>query len=111
MVKAIDEGRGPLGRKRRVHLPEAYVQVTQKCHDGRFLLGGRQDRDMYLPMVNDLVIELGYHLVSYCIQDNHIHLLLKTPTQIKGKTLSAFIHRLNTAFGQEKTEKTGTAIV
>ncbi len=88
-----------MGRPKSRHIPCALVHVVQRCHDRRYLLRGPGDKDAYARALQETAELLGYGVVSWCVQDNHVHLLLKTPPAIRGRTLAAFMHRLNSRFG------------
>lgn len=94
-----------MGRPRRVHRSNALVHVTQQCHNGVFLLRRPEDRDLYLAVVSEVALAMSYLLLSFCIQESHIHLLLQTPVTIDGYTLSAFMHRVNTTFGKRYNKR------
>ena len=75
------------GRPRSQHVPCALVHVGQRCHDRRFLLRGPGDKDAYAQALRETAERTGYGVVSWCVQDNHVHLLLRTPPRIRGRTL------------------------
>jgi len=90
-----------MGRKRRIHLPETIVHVSQCCLNREALIKERHDKDRYIHILREKATLLDYTLINYSIRDNNIGLILKTPERIKDHTLSAFMHRLNTSFGKQ----------
>lgn len=88
-----------MGRNPTRHIPGALVHVVQRCHNRAPLLAGPGDKFAYLKALRETAAKMNYGVVSYCILDNHIHLLLWTPPVIRNHTLSAFMHRLNNRFG------------
>lgn len=90
-----------MGRPRRIHLPNCFVLVSQRCNHGEELLRHPAIKAMYLAILAQVAREMGYEVVYFCLQDNHIHLLLRTPAEIAGHTLAAFMHRVNSAFGHQ----------
>jgi REP element-mobilizing transposase RayT len=88
-----------MARKRRVHIPNAYVHVSHRCNHGQPLFADPKVRALFLAVLDQVAAALGYEILYYCLQDNHIHLILFTPPAIAGHTLSTFMHRLDSAFG------------
>ncbi|MBP7866353.1 MAG: transposase [Acidobacteria bacterium] len=88
-----------MGRSLRRHIPNALVHVVQRCHNRASLLSGPGDKFAYLKALRETAVEMNYGVVSYCVMDNHTHLLLRTPPMIRNHTLAAFMHRLNIRFG------------
>jgi REP element-mobilizing transposase RayT len=88
-----------MARRRRVHIPNSFVHVSHRCNHGDPLLEDPKVRAIFLQVLQEVVIKFGYEVLYYCVQDNHIHLILFTPPQIEGRTLSSFMHRLDTTFG------------
>lgn len=89
-----------MGRPLRRHLPSSYVRVTQECHNASALLSEGSDRTLYLDLLAGCLALLNYHLVNFYIRETGIELLLLTSPTIEGHSLSAFMHRLNTAFSR-----------
>lgn len=96
-----------MGRPRRIHIPNSFVHVTQKCHNAAMLLFRDVDKALYLSILKREAEKLGYQVISFCIQDNHIHIILLTPAEIEEHTLSEFMHRVNTIFGHQFNQKYG----
>lgn len=88
-----------MARPRRVHIPNSFVHVARKCRNGDYLLADSKVKDLFLTVLAEVAEAMGYEVVYYCLQDNHIHLALFTPAAIEGHTLSTFMHRLDTRFG------------
>ena len=88
-----------MARRRRVHIPNAFVHVSHRCNHGDFLFADPKVKLLFLTVLEAVATELGYEVVYFCVQDNHIHLILFTPPEIEGHTLSSFMHRLDSTFG------------
>lgn len=88
-----------MGRPLRAHMPGKYVRVTRECHNSSPLLQRGPDRTLYLSLLGRFTRLLGFRLISFSILECTIELLLQAPPGIAGRTLSALLHRLNTAFG------------
>ena len=96
-----------MGRARRIHVPDCVVLVTQVCHDRKMLLRDRSDKATYLRQLQERLDRFDYTLISYCLGDGDVRLLLRTPQTSAGHTLSAFMHSLNTAFGRRYNRRHG----
>ena len=96
-----------MGRARRVHLPNAFVHVTQKCHNSAMLLLDEADKALYLEILQQVALELSYEVISYNLQDTHPHEVLRTPPQVVGHTLSEFMFRLNNRFSHRFNARHG----
>jgi REP element-mobilizing transposase RayT len=90
-----------MGRTRRLHIPDAYVHVTQKCHNSSMLLMKDEDKLLYLSILAQVAEKMRYDIVSFCLQDNHFHFILKTPPIIENHTLSQFMHAVNNIFSHQ----------
>ena len=88
-----------MARRRRVHIPNSFVHVSHRCNHGEALLADPRVKALFLAALDEVAQALGYEVVYYCLQDNHLHLFLLTPPEIEGHTLSTFMHRLDSAFG------------
>ena len=88
-----------MARPRRVHIPNSFVHVSRQCRDGEYRLEDPEVKTLFLAVLAEVAAAMGYQVAYYCLQDNHIHLQLFTPTAIEGHTLSTFMHRLDTRFG------------
>jgi len=90
-----------MGRHRRVHIPDAFVHVSQRCHNGAMLLIDDPDKDRYLSILAEVAERMQYEIVSFCLQNNHFHFILKTPPQIENHTLAQFMHVVNNRFSHQ----------
>lgn len=90
-----------MGRHRRVHIPDAFVHVSQRCHNGAMLLLDDPDKDRYLTILAQVAEHMHYEIVSFCLQDNHFHFVLKTPPLIENHTLAQFMHAVNNRFSHQ----------
>jgi REP element-mobilizing transposase RayT len=88
-----------MARRRRVHVPNSFVHVSHRCAHGEPLLDDPKVKALFLAVLQEVSARLGYQVLYYCLQDNHLHLILFTPPQIEGHTLSSFMHLLDTTFG------------
>lgn len=88
-----------MARPRRVHIPNSFVHVSRRCRGGDYRLEDPAVKALFLTVLAEVAAAMGYQVVYYCLQDNHIHLELFTPAAIEGHTLSTFMHRLDSAFG------------
>jgi REP element-mobilizing transposase RayT len=88
-----------MARRRRVHMPNALVHISHRCAAGAALLTEPRVKALYLAVLAEVAARLGYEVLYYCLQDNHLHLILFTPPEIEDHTLASFMHRLDSTFG------------
>lgn len=50
----------------------------------------------YIKLLNKNKKEYDIDIISYCVMDNHVHILINTESTIK---LTRFMHKVNTAYG------------
>jgi REP element-mobilizing transposase RayT len=82
---------------------EAYYHVTSRCALQEFLMGPA-DKDMFVKMMRRAERFSGVHIVTYCVMDNHFHILVKIPKSrdISEATLK---ERISILYGEEKAER------
>ncbi|NLB66672.1 MAG: hypothetical protein GX803_09410 [Lentisphaerae bacterium] len=81
-------------RKLRIHFPGAIYHITMRGVNRGDLFLQDTDRLRFLEQLAESVEKFRIRLYLYSLMPNHIHLLLETP---RGN-LSAFMHRLQTAY-------------
>ena len=62
-------------RANRYILPGYIYHLTHRCHDRKFLLKFRKDRDGYRRRLRQAVRKYDLSLLSYNITSNHVHLI------------------------------------
>ena len=88
-----------MARRRRFHLPDAIVHVCHRCNHGEALLADPKIKELFLEVLQEAAARFDYEVLYFSVQDTHPHLLLRTPPEIEGHTLSAFMHWLDMVFG------------
>ncbi len=80
--------------------PRSYIQttffhvITQGINKS-YIYEYPEDIKYYIKIMYELEKELDVKLISYCIMNNHAHILIKTE---KVMELSKYMHRLNTKY-------------
>lgn len=83
-------------RKPRVEFPGAVVHVYARGNRKQDIYVDDVDRQSYLTLLGQVVVRQGWLCLAYCLMDNHVHLLVKTPEP----NLAAGIQRLHGLHGQ-----------
>src|SRR3712207_7313843 len=66
-------------RKPREEEPGAIHHVYARGNNRRLIYEDDRDRALYLAMLAAVVRRHEWHLLAYCLMDNHVHLLVETP--------------------------------
>jgi REP element-mobilizing transposase RayT len=89
-------GRGEpfISRPLRIEYPGAYYHVIQRGNERGAIFTSDRDRKRFLTYLEDLTVR--YHIIihTYCLMENHYHLLTETPEA----NLSKAMHTLNTSY-------------
>jgi REP element-mobilizing transposase RayT len=64
-----------------------------------------EDRSRYLAMLGRAVVDQGLRCLSYCLMDNHVHLVIETPRA----NLGVGMHRAHGPFAQSFNRRHGTS--
>lgn len=67
-----------MSRKHRIWFPGAIYHITARGNRKSFIFYDDQDHQQYLSILEETQEQLPYYLHSYCLMNNHIHLLLET---------------------------------
>ncbi len=82
---------------------EAYYHVTSRCALQEYLMGG-EAKDMFVKMMRRAEAFSGVHIITYCVMDNHFHILVKVPKrrEVSEATLK---ERITVLYGKDKAER------
>ena len=68
------------------------------------IFGDDEDRRLYLELLGGAIRKFGWRCLTYCLMDNHVHLLIETPEPNLGRGLgqlhSLYALRYNARHGQ-----------
>ena len=71
--------------------------VYARGNDRRRIFGDDEDRQAYLKRFASVVVQQRWRCLSYCLMDNHVHLLIETPEP----NLGAGMQRLHGGYGRD----------
>ncbi len=80
-------------RANRYILPGYVYHITHRCHDRRFLLRFKRDRNSYLKWFREAVVRNQVSVLGYCITSSHVHIV------IYGENASAISSTIQLAAG------------
>jgi len=83
-----------MARPQRLLLEDGIYHVTLRGNERREVFRDDADRYRFLQVLGQSVEAFQVRLYLYCLMTNHVHLVVQTP----GANLSAFMHRLQTAY-------------
>jgi REP-associated tyrosine transposase len=90
-------------RKPRTEEPGAIHHVFARGNDRRTVFIDDADRRRYLEVLGTVVRRQRWLCLSYCLMDNHVHLLIETPEP----NLGAGMQRLHGLYAQDFNERHG----
>jgi putative transposase len=67
-----------MSRKLRVWFPGAMYHITSRGNKKEVIFYDEHDYQKYLSLIAETKELLPFHLLSYCIMNNHTHLLIET---------------------------------
>lgn len=83
-----------MGRQLRIEYPGAHYHVTARGNERKDVFKSIRDREKFLLYLESAVLRYGAVIHSYCLMNNHYHLLLETPTG----NLSQVMQHINGAY-------------
>ena len=94
---------GGMPRRSREEEAGAIHHVYARGIDRRVLFVDDVDRSGYLALLERVVRAQGWRCLSYCLMDNHVHLMIETPEPNLGKGMQ----RLHGSFAREVNRRHG----
>jgi len=83
-----------LARPLRVEYPKAFYHIIQRGNERGKIFTSDSDRERFLNYLEDLNIRYRIIFHTYCLMDNHYHLLIETPEA----NLIKAMHSLSTSY-------------
>jgi len=68
-----------MARRNRVTVPDGIYHVTARVAHGAMLFGDERVKDRICGWIRDVARFSGVEVYSYCVMDNHVHLLVHVP--------------------------------
>ncbi|MEA3467678.1 MAG: transposase [Thermodesulfobacteriota bacterium] len=85
-----------MSRPLRIEYPGAWYHLMNRGRRGDNIFEVDEDRDMFITVLKEASSLWGVHISSFCLMDNHYHLLTQTPQG----NLSRFMRHLNGVYTQ-----------
>lgn len=82
-------------RNSRNYINTTFFHVMVQGINKEYIFNNAEDKNQYLNLVNKIKKEVNIMIISYCIMNNHVHILVKTDTTDQ---LSKFMHKVNTLY-------------
>jgi len=83
-----------MARPLRIEFPGAFYHVMSRGNDKKAIYKSRRDRTKFLEYLASASTRYGAVIHSYCLMNNHYHLLMETP----GGNLSQIMRHINGAY-------------
>ena len=74
-----------MARPLRIEYEGAIYHVTSRGNAGMNIFRSDSDRQLFLKTLADVIDDMGWLCHSYCLMDNHYHLVIETPNANLGK--------------------------
>ncbi len=86
-----------MARKIRIEYPGALYHLTSRGNARQSIFINDDDRNAFLSILDDVILEHQWACYAYCLMDNHYHLLIETPEG----NLAAGMQRLNSVYSSK----------
>ena len=83
-----------MSRSLRISYPGAFYHITSRGNEQKAVFKSSRDRDKFLEYLESAVKRYDAIIHTYCLMDNHYHLLLETPSG----NLSRIMAHINGAY-------------
>lgn len=90
-------------RKPRVEVEGGVFHVWARGNDRQRIFFEDEDRRLYLDLLGYVVRTRSWHVLAYCLMDNHVHLVVETPEANLGQGMWA----LHGYYAQDLNDRRG----
>jgi REP element-mobilizing transposase RayT len=94
-----------MGRPRRFHAPGTISHVMAKGNGGQDIFLHNEDRLLFLGILEEVVRRCGCLVLTYCLMDNHFHLLMEVGNvplcDIMRRVLCRYARKFNKTHGRK----------
>ncbi len=84
-----------IARPLRIEYPGAFYHVVQRGNEKRERFTSDSDRERFLSYLENLNTRYHVKVHTYCLMDNHYHLLIETPDANLVKAMHSLKHQLH----------------
>lgn len=84
-----------MARKSRNYMEASFFHIMVQGLNKEYIFNSNIDKKEYLRIIQNTKIQYDIEIVSYCIMDNHVHILVGVK---KIEELSKFMHKINTIY-------------
>ena len=71
----------------RIQFPDAWYHVMNRGGNYRNIYANDTDRKVFINLLSEISKEFKIEIHSYCLMDNHYHLLVRTPLGNLGRAM------------------------
>lgn len=93
-----------MSRPLRIEFPGAVYHVTSRGNARHKIFEDDKDRELFLSLIGHVVDRYGWFCHTYCLMDNHYHILIETPQS----NLSHGMRQLNGLYTQRYNKRHAT---
>ena len=91
----------------RNHMTVSFFHIMTQGINKEYIFGTNEEKIKYLKLINSEEKSLDIKILSYCIMDNHSHILINTQNI---NDMATFMHKINTQYAvyyNKKHDRTG----
>lgn len=86
-----------MSRNSRNCINTTFFHIMVQGLNKEYIFSKNEYKNQYLKLINIIKLKFNISIISYCIMDNHVHILLKIDTV---EQMSKFMHKLNTLYAR-----------
>lgn len=90
-------------RAKRFYIPGHIWHITQRCHDKRYLLKCRRDRERWLFWMREAVSRFRISVLNYAVTLNHVHIIMINES--KENSIAEAMHLVSGRTAQEFNDR------
>lgn len=91
-----------MARGPRNHINMSFYHIMVQGINKEYIFNKDEDKRQYLKFINKAKGEIDIYIISYCIMDNHVHILIKEDSI---ECVSHFMHKVNTLYAMYFNKK------
>ena len=84
-----------MARGPRKHINMSFYHIMVQGINKEYIFNKDEDKRQYLKFINKVKGKNDIYIISYCIMDNHVHILIKEDSI---ECISRFMHKVNTLY-------------
>lgn len=93
-----------MSRKARFYQKTNYFHIMVQGINKSYIFENSKDKEYYIKLIKEKKANFNLKIITYCVMDNHVHLVIYTKTI---QDLSEFMRKINTMYALYYNKKYG----